>query len=100
MDMLNIFFLLLSVLFSALNPAGHKLAGAPAPAQGFPASKTRMMKAYGARPMSFEVNQGQADRAVGFLARGQGYTILLKPSEAALALQLPGKGPRFPGKKH
>jgi hypothetical protein len=48
--------------------------------------------------MSFEVNQGQADPSVRFLARGQGYTILLKPGEAALALQSPGQGARFPEK--
>jgi hypothetical protein len=48
--------------------------------------------------MSFEANQGQADSAVRFLARGQGYTILLKPSEAALALQSWRQGARFPEK--
>jgi hypothetical protein len=48
--------------------------------------------------MSFEVNQGQADQSVRFLARGRGYAILLKPSEAALALESPGQGTRFPEK--
>jgi hypothetical protein len=48
--------------------------------------------------LSFEVNQGQADQSVRFLARGRGYTILLKPSEAALALESPGQGARFPEK--
>jgi hypothetical protein len=48
--------------------------------------------------LSFEVNQGQADQSVRFLARGQGYTILLRPSEAALALESPGQGARFPEK--
>jgi hypothetical protein len=42
--------------------------------------------------MSFEVNQGQAEQTVRFVARGRGYTILLKPNEAALALLSPGQG--------
>ena len=45
-------------------------------------SKARALKSYGALPMSFEMNQGQADRTVRFLARGQGYAILLKPDGA------------------
>jgi hypothetical protein len=61
-------------------------------------SKARALKSYGALPMSFEMNQGQADRTVRFLARGQGYTILLKPSEALLALQPPGQDTRVPEK--
>ena len=94
MDMLSIFFLLLSILLSAFNPAGHKPVRAPSPMQDFPASKARVLKSYGALPMSFELNQGQADRTVRFLARGQGYTILLKPSEAALALESWRRGTR------
>jgi len=61
-------------------------------------SKARALKSYGALPMSFEMNQGQADRTVRFLARGQGYAIFLKPSEALLALQPPGQDTRVPEK--
>lgn len=96
MDMLSIFFLLLSILLTVLNPIGHKPVRMPSPTQDFPASKARMLKSYSALPMSFEANQGQTDRSVRFLARGQGYTILLKPSEATLALQPPRKRARFP----
>jgi hypothetical protein len=96
--MLSIFFLLLSILLTVLNPVGHKPAGMPSPPQGFPLSKARVWKSYAALPMSFEVNQGQADPDVRFLARGRGYTILLKPGEAALALQSPGQGAQFPPK--
>jgi hypothetical protein len=78
-----------------LNPVGHKPIRMPSPAKEFPAPKARVLKSYGALPMSFEVNQGQADHSVRFLARGQGYTILLKPSEAALALESPGQGARL-----
>ncbi len=37
--------------------------------------------------MSFEVNQGQTDLQVKFLARGRGYTLFLAPTEAVLALR-------------
>jgi len=96
--MLSIFFLLLSTLLTVLNPSGHKPVRAPSHTEEFAASKARVLKSYAALPMSFEVNQGQADRAVRFLARGQGYTILLKPSEALLAMQSPAQGARFPEK--
>ena len=36
--------------------------------------------------MAFEANRGQTDRSVGFLARGSGYTLFLKPDEAVFAL--------------
>jgi hypothetical protein len=94
--MLSIFFLLLSILLAVLNPVGHKPLRMPPHTQDFLASKARVLKSYGALPLSFELNQGQADGSVRFLARGQGYTILLKPSEAVLRLQSPGQGARFP----
>src|SRR5262245_57050053 len=37
-------------------------------------------------PLSFEVNSGQTDSQVDFLAHGNGYTIFLTPSGATLAL--------------
>lgn len=39
-----------------------------------------------ALPMTFEVNQGQTDRRVDFLARGENYTLFLTPTEAVFAL--------------
>jgi hypothetical protein len=36
--------------------------------------------------LSFETNKGQTDPDVDFLARGQGYTLFLRPTEAALSL--------------
>jgi photosystem II stability/assembly factor-like uncharacterized protein len=41
-------------------------------------------------PMTFEENRGQAPPQVRFLSRGEGYTLLLSPSEARVALQNPG----------
>ena len=40
-------------------------------------------------PLFFEVNQGQTDPQVRFLARSGGYTLLLTPTEAVLALKGP-----------
>ncbi len=40
--------------------------------------------------MSFEPNVGQSDRAVKYLARGAGYTVLLLEDEAVLALRPDG----------
>jgi hypothetical protein len=97
-DMLSILFSLLSVLFTVLNPVGHKPVRISSPTQHIPASKARVWKSYDALPMSFEVNQGQAESAVRFLARGRGYAVLLKPDEAALALASPGRGAQSPVK--
>ncbi|HJT25922.1 MAG TPA: SBBP repeat-containing protein [Pyrinomonadaceae bacterium] len=41
---------------------------------------------FGRLPLSFEVNQGQADARVKFLARGQGYGIFLTGNGAAFSL--------------
>jgi len=92
--MLSFFSLLLAILLSVLNPGGHKPAGTPPPARDASISKARVLKSYGALPMSFEVNQGQADSSVRFLARGQGYAVLLRPSEALLALRPPSQNTR------
>ena len=35
----------------------------------------------------FERNDGQTDRRVKFISRGEGYTLFLTPSEAVLALR-------------
>jgi hypothetical protein len=47
---------------------------------------------YGQLPLSFEVNQGQANERVQFLSRGQGYTLFLSPSEAHFALRRAQRG--------
>ncbi|MGA2077440.1 MAG: SBBP repeat-containing protein [Terriglobia bacterium] len=61
-------------------------------------TKAQAWKSYGALPMSFEVNQGQADPSVRFVARGRGYSILLSPVEATLALESSQPDRRFPEK--
>jgi hypothetical protein len=44
---------------------------------------------YGNLPLSFEANQGQSDRNVKFLSRGNGYSLFLTAQEAVLALRKP-----------
>ena len=38
-------------------------------------------------PLQFEVNHGQVDAQVKFLARGKGYTLFLTPTESVMVLQ-------------
>src|SRR5690349_4904544 len=49
-----------------------------------PRTKQSLVSAYGKVPISFEVNEGQADHDVRFLAKGRGYDLLLKPTELVL----------------
>jgi uncharacterized protein (TIGR03437 family) len=62
----------------------------PMPADGPVAATERgpaqLDALYGQLEMSFEANWGQADPAAKFLARGRGYSLLLTPTEAILAL--------------
>ena len=63
--------------------------GTPASAtstQTPPLAREQASAAYGKLPLSFEANEGQADKAVNFLARGAGYSLFLKPTEAVFAM--------------
>jgi hypothetical protein len=54
-----------------------------------PDAKAQVQANYGKLPLSFEANQGQTDARVKFLARGQGYTLFLTPTETVLSLNKP-----------
>ncbi len=58
------------------------------------ATKIHISEAYGKLPLSFEVNRGQTDSQVKYLARGPGYTLFLAATEAVLALRTEGSGLR------
>ena len=60
--------------------------GNPASAQVRP----RLIENYGKLPLSFELNQGQANAGVKFLSRGRGYGLFLTSSEAVLEVQESG----------
>jgi membrane-bound inhibitor of C-type lysozyme len=50
------------------------------------ASKAQLRQGYGKLPLFFEVNAGQTDAAVQFLARGRGYHLYLTGTEAVMVL--------------
>lgn len=50
-------------------------------------ASTRLTTDYSKLPLRFEMNRGQTDARVKFLARGLGYTLFLTPGEAVLVLQ-------------
>ena len=50
------------------------------------AQRTRIVDSCGRLPLAFEVNRGQTDKRVRFLARGSGYGVFLTGQEAILAL--------------
>ena len=54
------------------------------------AAQPRLVGSYGKLPLSFEVNKGQTDSTVKFLARGSGYSLFLTGDEAVLALRKSG----------
>jgi hypothetical protein len=54
-----------------------------------PVQKARAAENYGKIPLTFEANEGQADKSAKFLARGSGYGVYLTGHEAALKLCKP-----------
>jgi uncharacterized repeat protein (TIGR01451 family) len=46
-----------------------------------------LVEQYGRLPLHFELNRGQADDTVQFVARGPGYTLALSATEARVALR-------------
>jgi uncharacterized repeat protein (TIGR01451 family) len=51
-----------------------------------PSDQKPPVDAFGQLPLSFEINQGQTDARVKFLARGQGYRIFLTDNGAAFSI--------------
>lgn len=59
-----------------------------------------LRSSYGALPLSFELNRGQTNGTVKFLARAGGYLVFLTPTESVMALESPapsGSGKGNPG---
>src|SRR5687767_391132 len=77
----SLFGLLLTpLLLSRHDASSPSPVSTPAPVEG-------VREAYGRIPLSFEANRGQADASVNFLARGAGYALFLKPTEAVFLLR-------------
>jgi hypothetical protein len=60
-------------------------SGSPSPAS-LTLSGTGVAKRYGASPLAFEENAGQADAGVRFVAHGKGYILSLGPDALTFAL--------------
>jgi len=57
------------------------------------ASTAWVQDTYAKLPLSFEVNVGQTDSQVDYLARGSGYTLFITHADAVLALRGVGRSP-------
>lgn len=68
--------------------ASHDLSiSRSASAESDQSAKSLASEAYLQLPLSFEANHGQADPAIKFISRGQGYRLFLTATEAALTLE-------------
>ncbi len=70
-------------------------AGSHGTARTSPSTQRRVTPVVASLPLSYEVNTDQADGKVRFLARANGYSVLLTPSEAILALSKKAEGGVF-----
>jgi len=68
-------------------PIARAGTGEGTPSRTEVAPSAHQLAQYAQLPMSFELNQGQTDSRVKFLARGLGYTLFLASDEAVLALR-------------
>ena len=75
---------------------GHGCAGRAATRSVDLAAPRALSVSYGNIPLSFVANHGQTDAEVKFLARGQGYSLFLTPTEAVLGLRAASNEPKPP----
>jgi len=61
----------------------------PTPPREENVNQASLTAAYSKLPLSFEINHGQTDAQVKFLARGDGYRLFLTSSEVVLSLSKP-----------
>lgn len=81
--------ILIAICFIALFPRSAWPQSRDAgPRQG-EAVKPKLVADYGKLPLSFEVNEGQADSRVHFISHEGGYSLFLTGNEAVLALKAP-----------
>jgi hypothetical protein len=81
---LGLLVLLASVGRLIFNTSLHTSDAAAGPGA---VARANVEAAYGKLPLRFEVNQGQTDEQVKFLARGSGYSLYLTAAEAVLRLR-------------
>ena len=81
----------LAVFYAALFFFGYSVPDAPSPlvapsSQSAPLTTAQAREAYGQIEMGFEASPEQTGSGVNFLARGAGYALFLKPTEAVFVL--------------
>ncbi|HKO96289.1 MAG TPA: SBBP repeat-containing protein [Pyrinomonadaceae bacterium] len=84
--------IVVSVRFPTIRAFAQDQTPRPVSDQSFNRSQSKPTEprdAYGALPLSFELNQGQTDGQVKFLARSSGYLLFLTPTEVVMALENP-----------
>ena len=84
------FSLLLTCLLCAASQV-HRLNSKTRAASLKPAdaaTQAKVNEAYGKLPFSFEINRGQADAPISFLSKGGNYSILFRPGEVRLNLNV------------
>jgi len=69
------------------NPAYNEAGLNPLNSSGL--SRDNIISSYLGLPLNFEANQGQADREIDYLARGNGYSLLLSSSDLTILLNKP-----------
>ncbi len=80
-------FIPLALIFAAIFAPRSNGVSTPAPVPSTSEAPAPLPPdAYGRLPLNFELNQGQTDARVKFLARGQGYGLFLTGSEAVFSL--------------
>ena len=87
---------LATILSGGIFVAAHRNSQGNAPVAHAPnvatpdaSTKAKIAKGFGQLPLSFEINKGQTDSSVKFLAHGPGYDLFLTATEAVLGLRKP-----------
>jgi hypothetical protein len=70
----------------AVTPLKHPDLSDSRPGSELQTSRLSNINSYSELPLSFEANGGQANPSVKYLARGNGYTLSVAPTEASLQL--------------
>lgn len=81
-----LFFSLMSPAFSIPLDSNDSTVEVLTQKQLDAATKANVLSTYTKLPLRFEANQGQTDKQVNFLARGNSYNVFLTPTEAVLTL--------------
>ena len=77
---------LMALALATLWPQGAS-AGGDMPMRGEAVLTSSVVALFAHLPLSFEINQGQADPRVKYLSHGHGYTLWLTADQAVLALR-------------